>query len=61
MPTQLSAEERARRLGNVARILIDLARRAQAEQDAQADAAAVTTSARPSERNLSRGRQDEPQ
>jgi len=36
MPTQLNAEERARRLGNVARILIDLARRHAAEEAAQA-------------------------
>ena len=61
MLRSVSPEERARCLGNVARILIDLARRAQAEQDTKADAVAVTTSARPSERNLSRGRQDEPQ
>lgn len=52
MSTQVSAEERARRLGNVARILIELGRRVQAEQDAQANAAAVTTSALPSEGNL---------
>lgn len=36
MPTQLNAEERARRLGNVARILIDLARRHAAEEPARA-------------------------
>ena len=50
--TQVSAEERARRLGNVARILIDLARHSQIEQDTSDDATAVTTSARPPERNL---------
>lgn len=36
MLQQLSAEERARRLGNVARLLIDLARRHTAEEAARA-------------------------
>lgn len=38
MPTQVSAEERARRLATVAAILIDLGRRALAEQAAKQSA-----------------------
>ncbi len=41
MPAQVSPEERARRLGNVARILIELARRHAAEEAARAMPAEV--------------------